>query len=79
MKEISDLVDKKATTITPEELKKETEEIQNKIQELKKTLTKDNEFSINSQINYLTIQQEHLQNIVNKKQKNTETVQEISL
>lgn len=83
MQEISDLQEQKDALLTPEQIQEEIKKNQDEINLLQPTITKENEFEINSKINFhqsnITQLQKLLDQKLQKTQPNNTQPQEIIL
>ncbi len=83
MQEISDLQEQKDALLTPEQIQEEIKKNQDEINLLQPTITKENEFEINSKINFhqsnITQLQKLLDQKLQKTQPNNTQPQEIVL
>lgn len=71
---ISKLQEEKEAKMTPEEIQEQIKTITNKIKELEKQKTKDNEYDINSTINFLSADKNHLEKLLQEKQTTQEEI-----
>lgn len=72
MQEISDLQEQKDALLTPEQIQEEIKKNQDEINLLQPTITKENEFEVNSKINFHQSNITQLQKLLDEKSQKTQ-------